>query len=832
MGKRAPISFGKQSSEKYGLVFGLGFLSLMIVLLPLVIIDRGYFIYYGDFVSQQLPFYELANDAVREGQFGWNWYTDLGSSFIGSYTFYLFASPFFWLSVILPRGLVLYAIPWLLCLKHATAALTAYCYIRRFVQNKNAAVIGGLLYAFSGFQAFNIFFNHFQDVTAFFPLMLIAMEELVNNKRRGWFAAIVALMAMINYFFFAGQVTFLILYFFVRCHCRDFHIDMKKLIALAIEAVLGVCIACIVILPAALAVVENSRVSQGLFGQDIILYSDKTRIIRIIQSFFMIPDAPARPNLFSTNSGKWASIGGYLPLFSMAGVIAFMGQKKKHWATILTWICILCAFVPFLNSAFYMFNGSYYARWFYMPILIMAMMTAYALDNAEINWKRGVTVCAVVLTLAAAISMLPKKNENDETVTYAFANIPQYFYVILVICVLCWIGLYYVCSLRERRKPFLHKAIILTTIACTVCTGAVVYFGKYLGVNAKDYTEMAIHGEDNLSISYENDDADYFRVDMSEDYDNYPMFWGLSSMRTFHSTVSPSIMEFYDSIGITRDVASRAEPKYYTLRGLFSVKYYFDRVDENAEEENEFEMPGFTFYKQENGFNIYRNDYFIPMGFTYDKFVTNVTLEDRTDATKEKVLIQALVLEEEQGAKYADIIEEVDNTAVLNLSEARYLELCKEHAEESCRNFRYDSSGFSGEITLETPKLVFFSVPYDKGWTATVNGNPVDVERVSNGFMAVRAEAGENTIEFAYETPGLRAGAIITFGGILLLAAYLLLGKKLTAAKVRCHTHSYDYLPVTGVRAAKEYTHSLTMAMGTSEPKSDTGEENANGTSE
>ena len=150
----------------------------------------------------------------------------------------------------------------------------------------------------------------------------------------------------------------------------------------------------------------------------------------------------------------------------------------------------------------------------------------------------------------------------------------------------------------------------------------------------------------------------------------------------------------------------------------------------------------------------------------------------------------------------------------------------------AAHSFEADNWGFSAAISLEKESLVFFSVPYDKGWTATVNGNPVDVERVSNGFMAVRAEAGENTIEFAYETPGLRAGAIITFGGILLLAAYLLLGKKLTAAKVRCHTHSYDYLPVTGVRAAKEYTHSLRMAMGTSEPKSETGEENANDTSE
>ena len=89
--------------------------------------------------------------------------------------------------------------------------MTAYGFIRRFVRNKNAALIGGLLYAFSGFQVFNIFFNHFQDVTAFFPLMLIAMEEHINNNRKGVFALTVALMGMINYFFFTGQAVFLVI---------------------------------------------------------------------------------------------------------------------------------------------------------------------------------------------------------------------------------------------------------------------------------------------------------------------------------------------------------------------------------------------------------------------------------------------------------------------------------------------------------------------------------------------------------------------------------------------------------------------------------------------
>ncbi|MFR0950306.1 MAG: YfhO family protein [Ruminococcus callidus] len=218
----------REELRRYLLAFLLGFGSLLVVILPIIIADGGYYIYYGDYNSQQIPFYNLANDAVRSGSFGWNWYTDLGVNFIGSYAFYLLGSPFFWLTTLLPRSWVTFAMPVLLCMKHGIASLTAYAYIRRFVRSPHAAMIGGLLYAFSGFQLFNIFFNHFQDVTAFFPLLLIAMEELVNQNRRGVFALSVALLAAINYFFFTGQVVFLVLYFIVRCFSKDFHASLKS----------------------------------------------------------------------------------------------------------------------------------------------------------------------------------------------------------------------------------------------------------------------------------------------------------------------------------------------------------------------------------------------------------------------------------------------------------------------------------------------------------------------------------------------------------------------------------------------------------------------------
>lgn len=802
--------------EPYLLVFLTSFAVLMLVLLPVMIFTGGYFVYYGDFNSQQLPFYYLAHEAAQSGAFGWNWRTDLGANFIGSYSFYLLGSPFFWVTVPFPQSWVLYLMPYLLALKHAFAALTAYAFIRRFVRSKPAAFIGGLLYAFSGFQLFNIFFNHFQDVTAFFPLLLIAMEQRVNENRRGVFAVTVAFMAILNYYFFTGQAVFAVIYFCIRCTSKDFHADLRKFFSIALEAVIGVMLACFMLLPSALAILENNRVSSRLYGNDMVSYNDRVRIWHIIQSFFMLPDAPARPNLFRTDYGKWASIGGYLPMFSMAGVIAFMTQKRRHWATKLTAVCIVCAFVPILNSMFYTFNGSYYARWFYMPILIMAMMTAYALDNPKIKWKGGLIVCGIMLAGFGVISLLPRKTSDGEVVWFDFAKYSWYVWLTLGLCAIMLYFAALVAAVRRKGKPYYKTAVGLTVFSCLCSCYAMVYFGIGLGAYPTSYVNTMIRGGEKITL--EDEPNQFYRVDISEDYDNYPMIWGYSNMRCFHSIVPPSIMEFYKEIGITRDVASRPEPKNYPLREMFSVKYYFDKVSGNKNNEDEPypyeipELPSFKYIKTENGFYIYENEAYIPMGIAYEYSFDREAFSNLTSITKQKTMLKSLVMDKEQIAAYSDILSPLPEEERLRMEDSEFAAYCEARTADTCETFDYDSYGFRAEIALERPKMVFFSVPYEKGWSAEVNGQEVPVEKVNIGFMAVRCEAGRNQIVFHYQTPGLRTGAIVSGCGLAALLIYLIWMAAVSKGKTpKCPRQKYCY-DYAGSAAISEHMRYLDHA--------------------
>lgn len=785
--KNGEVKTGKK--EKYLLLFITAFLGMMVSFLPSLIANKGVFLYYGDFNSQQQMFYYHAQDMVKSGNLGWDWGTDLGSSFVTSYSFYLIGSPFFWLTALFPKGATVYLLPWLLSLKTAVAAVTAYAYIRRFVQNKNACFIGGMLYAFSGFQSYNVFFNHFHDATAFFPLLLLGLELLVQDNKKGAFALAVALNAVVSYFFFISDCVFLVIYFLVRCSDKEFKITLKKFGLLALESVTGVMIAAFLFLPSCLAILNNYRVNERLYGLDMVLYSDHTRIARIIQSFFMMSDMPARINILNSDKARWASLAGYLPLFSMCGVIAFMRTKKKHWASLLTIVCTIFAFIPILNSSFVMFNASYYARWYYCPILIMCMMTAkIAAENVKLLKKGFAPVCIIGLAFLA-VGLLPKK-ENGETVYLKVPKYIEFYYVqvgVTVLMIIALAVLIFVLAKRKKRTEIIQITSLMTTVSCVICMTASVLYGVTQGENNKNYISRAINGGENINMqkleaSSKNYDPDnsFYRIDTSPNVDNWCMFWGLSSMRCFHSVVSTSIMDFYTSIGQTRDVATRMEPNLYPLRSLLSAKYYFDAVSNNSTDSSGDALPGsehkvmsdFKYVDTQNGFNIYENENYIPMGFAFDDYVLDKDIKELSSFNKTQALLKALVLTEEQGEKYSEYIDHTTLESSTYTDEAMRQD-CLKRRENSCYSFKYDTNGFEGKIKLDDKKLVFFSVPYDKGWSAQVNGKDIPIIKVDYGFMAVPCEEGESTITFSYKTYGSGWGKALTAGGIVIFAVYM-----------------------------------------------------------
>ncbi len=778
-----------KGKERYLLLFIVSFIGMMIAFVPSMVQNHGIFMYYGDFNSQQLMFYKHAHQMVREGNLGWDWGTDLGSGFVSTYSFYLLGSPFFWLTTLFPEGSTLYMMPWLLALKTSVAAMCAYAYLRRFIKNKDCAAIGGLLYAFSGFQTYNVFFNHFHDATAFFPLLLLAFEMLVQDKKRGPFALAVALTACISYFFFVSAVVFTVIYFFLRCIDKDFKIDFKKFISLGIEAVIGLAMSCIILLPSVLMVMNNYRVNERMIGLDYILYNDKARIARIFQAFFTLSDMPARINIFDVDSARWASLAGYLPLFSMCGVIAYMRtRKKRDWLCWSVIVFVIMACVPVLNSAFMLFNASYYARWYYHPILIFALMTAKLLEEDHKLLKKGYIPTAVAGVGFLAVGLLPRY-EGQEIVYGKLAQYPELYYIQVGVTLAMIIALGALIYFIAKKKGNFHRtALIMTVAACVICNTSEIWYGAKQGSDNADYIARAINGKKEIDaakldaeFSYGGEDSDFYRIDVSDSIDNWVMYWDLPSMRCFHSCVDPSIMDFYAEIGQQRDVATRIEPEFYPLRALNSVRYYFNEMpadqisgkEENTKPETVSKLQGFTYLDTMNGFNIYENENYIPMGFAFEYYTDDASIKDAEDFDKTVMLTKALVLTDNQAATYSDYLDYYNFTDE-DLTYEAYQQNCAERKAESCYYFRHDTHGFTGKINLEEPRLVYFSIPFEKGWSATVNGVETEVEKVNYGMMAVPVPAGDSEIKFTYSADGQTKGIALTVAGFVGFAVYMI----------------------------------------------------------
>lgn len=755
-------------TDGYLFTFLLGLLLSFLIFLPFLILDHGIFLYYGDYNVQQIPFYSLAHDAVQSGQTGWNWLTDLGTNFVGSYSFYLLGSPFFWITLLFPSGAVPYLMAPLLMLKFALTGVTGCAFLRRFVKNGHTAVFGGLLYAFSGFNLYNIFFNHFNEVVMLFPLLLIGMEELVVNRRRGLFALTVALCAIVNYYFFFGEVLFCVLYYIVRgLFSQEFRLNLRTFASVALESVIGLLLSAVLLLPSMLVVLSNPRTSEYLSGFNLLFYGNSQRYGLILSSFFFPPDVPARPNFFPDSNAKWSSVSMYLPLVSMTGVIAYLKGAKKTWLKRMLCICFVVCFIPVLNAAFSLFNYSYYARWFFMPLLLMALATCIAFENMPEHFPSAFRWTALFTGTFALIGILPKK-VNDEYVFFSLPSDPGRFWVYVLIAAISLICCTLLYSLRSRPK-LLFRCGTTSLAAITLLTGIfMLSSGRGSGSRYDEVVTKGLNGSQNLSLdSMEG----FYRIDTFDELDNLGMFWRTPTINAFHSVVPSSIMDYYEWIGGERGVASRPEPSLLGVRGLLSVKYAFsDSLDYTP-------MPGFTKIGVQNGYSVYENEYYVPMGFSYDYAITMEQIEANPAANKDRLLLRALLLSDEDYETVSDILPQLsdEEAANGNYSDEMYFDDCLQRKAEAVDSFTYDSYSFTAETSYAEERVVFFSVPYESGWSAEVNGEPADILKANAGFMAVRVPSGESTIRFTYHTPGLTAGLLISLMALLLLLCYLLL---------------------------------------------------------
>jgi len=319
----------------------------------------GYFYLGDDSAQQQITFMNAMAQALRSGNTVYAHSAELGSGFLDAYGYYGIGSPFFWLFFLL--GTVDFApvMIWYKALTIALGGVCAFFYASRVVKTQYGAFLCGLLYSLSTYQIVNLYF-HFSDSLVFFPLLLLGLDLAMENKGGLLFSLSVALAACTNAVFFFSEAVFLILYFAVKLWCREYTLSVRKFFEMAGYTVSGLMAAGVILLPTVISVAGNPRASAGFETIQQLLFLKPVYFAEIFRSLLFPAEFMSTRALYILINTVQADL--YIPLFGCVLWAAYVLSSRKSFTARLLMVCLVFALIPFLNSAFMLFNAEYYAR--------------------------------------------------------------------------------------------------------------------------------------------------------------------------------------------------------------------------------------------------------------------------------------------------------------------------------------------------------------------------------------------------------------------------------------------------------------------------------------
>ncbi len=359
---------------------------------------------------------------------------------------------------------------------------------------------------------------------------------------------------------------------------------------------------------------------------------------------------------------------------------------------------------------------------------------------------------------------------DDTTGTWSFGVLknPEQFFVVLGFGLLGLMLYRYLCGIWRQNSRFAQR--MTAAVLVFACVFSMVHIG--IGKFGQWHTDSDLVEQDTNALQLKNDlpEGDY-RIDTYKIHDNIGMWLDKSCLQYFGSTAAPSILSFYPGWGQAGRAQRAGDHKLRFARPVErGVPHYHPGKARSFEDEAD---AGWTYLADVDGYTLYHNDNYVPMGFTYDYYVTKATYEASVKTLRSNLLLRALVLEDEDVKAYGQYLTELPDAMLDDLHYDSYTQDCADRRAHSCSVFQMNNAGFHAEITLEKQNLVFFSVPYDDGFTAYVNGEKADILRVDEGLMAVLCPAGASSIDFVYQAAGLSASRMVTAVAIPVWVVYV-----------------------------------------------------------
>ena len=103
-------------------------------------------------------------------------------------------------------------------------------------------------------------------------------------------------------------------------------------------------------------------------------------------------------------------------------------------------------------------------------------------------------------------------------------------------------------------------------------------------------------------------------------------------------------------------------------------------------------------------------------------------------------------------------VYELNEITVIAHDLTSYEEKIARLSEETLENLIVNNGHISGDIEVDTHKMLFFSIPFSEGWRAYVDGQPATIYKANEAYLSVLLEPGKHSVELLYTTPGIKTG--------------------------------------------------------------------------
>ena len=672
----------KKRRRQYYLVYTIAFVLLCLVVFCWYYLTGRTLIWSYDGWSQHfraLAYYakymrEIASTLITEHRLvvpEWDFALGEGNDILETLHYYVIGDPFALLSVLVPTRLMYLYYDGMILLRLYLAGIAFSCLCFYLVRNRSrcAVLAGALSYVFCYWSIYNASRHpYFLNPMLYFPLLILGVEKILHREKSLLFLLTVFLSAISNFYFFYMLALMTAGYALIRlvvAYRRDWKEFVARFLALLGNALAGVLMASVILLPMIFTFLSDARA-----GSNKVFY-----LLYPLSYYSKLPAA------FLTGSGDYWLLMGYSAPVLMA--IILMLRRRKKYTQLKLYLAICCVFmlVPIFGQ---ILNGLSYRsnRWSWVFALLCAYILTEMwpelmhLDASDVRWLfGGVMVCFICCMLL----------EYSRT-TGAFVMLCLAF------------GLLFLLSpdsrqtgaslFRQWKKP------AAGFLALVVSIGSVSFFLNASG--AGNYASKAVETEkaaDGLlqneativgDIAKQDGVTEFYRFSGRGLTSNANMTNGLSSTQYYWTISNPYIAKFMDAVDhIESGVYNHSgEDDRTALLALSSVRYYatkdqnenlipygfeyVDTIDANTKktldnmEKLKQELGAETLTEEQkrsidgvtsNTYNIYRNQYPLPLAYAYPKAIDRTSWETLPAVERQEAMLQAVVLDECETAE-------------------------------------------------------------------------------------------------------------------------------------------------------------------------------------